>query len=109
MKSLKFRNYLVPLVLSGEKDSTWRLFDDKNLSIGDQIELKEFGNDEAFAHAKITKIIEKAFKDLSDADKTGHEKFIDDNEMYQRYSEYYKTTVGPENIVKILWFELIND
>ena len=35
MKLVKFRDYLVPLVLSGEKDSTWRLFDDKGLSEGD--------------------------------------------------------------------------
>ena len=42
MKVLKFREYLVPLVLSGEKDSTWRLFDDKDLSVGDEIELQVF-------------------------------------------------------------------
>jgi hypothetical protein len=35
MKGLEFWDYLVPMVLSGEKDSTWRLFDDKNLSVDD--------------------------------------------------------------------------
>jgi hypothetical protein len=32
MKTLKFYDNLIPLILSGEKTSTWRIFDDKNLS-----------------------------------------------------------------------------
>jgi hypothetical protein len=107
MKIVKFRDYLVPLVLSGEKTSTWRLFDDKNLSIGDEIELREFGKENSFAKAKITKVIEKAFKDLSEDDKQGHEKFSSDGEMYAAYTGYYDTKVGPDSIVKIIWFELI--
>jgi mRNA interferase MazF len=31
MEIVKFRDYLVPFVLSGEKTSTWRLFDYKEL------------------------------------------------------------------------------
>jgi len=53
MKTVKFRDYLVPLVLSGGKTSTWRLFDDKDLSVGDEIELREFGADIGFAYAQI--------------------------------------------------------
>lgn len=64
MKIVKFRDYLVPLILEGSKNSTWRLFDDKNLSVDDEIELREFGKENSFAKAKITKIIEKPFKNL---------------------------------------------
>lgn len=39
MKTIKFRDYLVPLVLSGEKNSTWRLFDDKDIQVGDTVQL----------------------------------------------------------------------
>jgi hypothetical protein len=106
MKLVKFRDYLVPLVLSGQKNSTWRLFDDKNLSVGDEIELREFGKEQSFATAKITKVIEKPFKDLTEDDKRGHETFSTDDEMYQTYTGYYNTHVGPDNIVKIIWFEL---
>lgn len=107
MKTVKFRHYLVPLVLSGEKNSTWRLFDDKDLSIGDTIVLKEFVTLRHFANAKITKVIEKPFKDLSTEDKLGHEAFESDDEMYKTYSKYYKTDVGPPTIVKIIWFDLL--
>jgi hypothetical protein len=46
MKTLKFRDYLVPLILSGSKTATWRLFDDKDLAKGDAIQLLEFGKPE---------------------------------------------------------------
>ena len=107
MKLVKFRDYLVPLVLAGEKNSTWRLFDDKNLSVGDEIELREFGKETFFAKAKITKVIEKSFEDLNEDDKRGHEKFSNNKEMYETYMGYYNTKVGPESAVKIIWFELL--
>jgi len=37
MKTLKFANNLVSLILSGEKTATWRLFDDKDLTKGDKV------------------------------------------------------------------------
>lgn len=107
MKLLKFQDSLVPLVLSGEKNSTWRLFDDKQLSADDEIELREFGKETSFAKAKIVRVIEKAFKDLTEDDRQGHEKFSNDREMYETYSGYYNTNVGPNTIVKIIWFKLL--
>lgn len=109
MKKLKFRDYLVPLVLSGEKTSTWRLFDDKALSAGDNIELYEFGKEMPFGIARIIKVIEKPFKELTATDKEGHERFSSDKEMYGTYSEYYKSKVDPNTIVKIIWFKLTSN
>ena len=107
MKTVKFRDYLVPLVLSGEKTSTWRLFDDKNLSVGDVIELKEFGETATFAQAIITKVILRKFKDLTHEDKAGHETYNSDQQMYETYSGYYSTKVDGETEVKIIWFKLL--
>ncbi|NOY35708.1 MAG: ASCH domain-containing protein, partial [bacterium] len=47
-KSLKFKEHLVPLVLSGEKISTWRLFDDKDLRVGDKVDLINSDTKEVF-------------------------------------------------------------
>ena len=107
MKNLKFRRNLVPLVLSGQKTSTWRLFDDKNLSVGDAVELKVFVTLEMFGKAVITDVITKPFKDLSVADKTGHEEFKDDDEMYATYSKYYSCTVDWNTELKIISFKLV--
>lgn len=106
MKVIKFRDYLVPLVLSGEKDSTWRLFDDKDLSVGDDLELQVFVTNEPFAKAKITKVIEKQFGELTESDKQGHEKYKNDAEMYVEYTKYYKVQVDANTLIKIIWFEL---
>lgn len=38
MKQIKFANDLVSKILEGSKTATWRLFDDKALQIGDQLE-----------------------------------------------------------------------
>lgn len=105
MKSLKFRSHLVPLVLSGEKYVTWRLFDDKNLKVGDDIQLLEFVTNRHFADAEIIKVIEKPLGELQPEDRDGHEGFASDAEMYETYSHYYKTAVTPEALVKIIWFE----
>lgn len=102
MKLVKFRDYLVQLVLSGENNSTWRIFDDKNLSVNHEIELREFGKDESFATAKITKVVEKPFGDLTKADKEGHEKYIYDEEMYNTFSCYYNIGVNASTKVKII-------
>lgn len=44
--------HLVPLVLSGEKTSTWRLFDDKDLQKDDDLLLINKATGDEFAKAK---------------------------------------------------------
>jgi len=106
MKSLKFRSNLVPMVLSGEKTATRRLFDDKDLKEGDAVDLLEFVTNRHFGSATITEIIAKPLAELTEADKAGHETFASDEEMYRTYSTYYKTEVTPETLVKIIRFTL---
>lgn len=105
-KSLKFRSELVELILSNNKYSTWRLFDEKNIQVDDEIELREFATDTIFALAKVTKVVDKPLGKLNKEDKKGHEGFKTDEEMYATYSGYYKTEVTPETPVKIIWFKL---
>ena len=106
MKVIKFQANFVPLVLSGEKTITWRLFDDKELAEGDIVELKQFGEKTAFATARLIKVTEKPFKQLGLEDRNGHEVYESDEEMYRVFSGYYKKPVGPETMLKIIWFEL---
>lgn len=105
-KTIKFASDLVPLILAGEKTSTWRLFDDKDLTIGDHILLQEFGKDEPFAEADITDIKVIKFGELTDQDKIGHETYGSDEEMYRVYSGYYGTKVDASSELKIIHFRL---
>lgn len=69
MKTLKFRPHLVKEILEGRKTATWRLFDNKDLQVGDQVILQnwEAGND--FARAEIINIKEMELGELGAKDK----------------------------------------
>jgi len=103
-KTLKFRDFLVELVISGEKDSTWRLFDDKSLQKGDKVDLINWNTGEKFSEAVLTEVREKPLGQLQPSDFEGHEKFESEEAMYAAYRTYYKDPVGPETLVKIIRF-----
>jgi len=106
-KSLKFREHLVPLVLSGEKTVTWRLFDDKELQVGDEVDLINWNTKEVVGGAKLTEVREKPLGEIEESDFDGHEKFESEKEMYETYRKYYGDKVDENTIVKIIKFELI--
>ncbi|PCI27380.1 hypothetical protein COB55_05905 [Candidatus Wolfebacteria bacterium] len=107
MKTLKFAEKLVSLVLSGEKDSTWRLFDDKDLTEGDKLVLVNKKTGEEFANARIISIVETKLGELEDLDWEGHERYESEEKMYEEYRKYYGDKVGPNSVLKVIKFELI--
>lgn len=106
-KQVKFRTHLADLVLKGEKTATWRLFDDKDLQVGDTIELVNWDTKEIFGLAEITHVKEKILGTLEEDDWIGHEKFANDEEMYATYKTYYGDRVDENTIVKIITFKLL--
>lgn len=109
MKTLKFRYNLVQKILDGSKTVTWRLFDDKNLKAGDQIELIDWESGEKFAKAEITGMREKKLGEITEKDFEGHEKYESNEEMIERYKEYYGEKVNMDTTVKIIDFKLLCD
>lgn len=107
MKKLKFRQSLAREILADRKTVTWRLFDDKDLGIGDKIELIEWENKNKFAEAEVIGIKEKKLREIKEEDFDGHEKFASKEEMYETYKKYYGDKVTPDVTVKILKFRLI--
>jgi hypothetical protein len=107
MKTLKFRPYLIPLILSGEKTSTWRLFDDKDLQVGDMVDLINWDTKEVFGKAELTEVREKPLGQLEDADFEGQEKFESEEKMYEEFKKYYGDKVDENTIVKIIKFKLV--
>lgn len=106
MKTLKFKNHLVPLVLSGEKDVTWRLFDDKDLQTGDELSLVNADSGEAFGTATITSVREKQLGAVEDSDYDGHERYASAKEILETFRTYYGGRVTSESILKIVQFQL---
>src|SRR3989338_10782846 len=102
MKILKFRNHLALKILSGEKTVTWRLFDDKDLRVGDKLVFQNWNTGENFAETEIVEVREKKLGKLTDADFERHEKFESEEDMYQHYREYYGEAVNGDTVVKIV-------
>ena len=102
MKTLKFRAKLIEKMKNGEKFVTWRLFDDKDLQEGERVELINWEAGTKEGEATIINLREKKFKELTEEDKEGHEKFESDEEMYATYSKYYYTTVDENTSLKLL-------
>ena len=107
MKTLKFFPHLIPLILSGEKIVTWRLFDDKNLQVGDEIQFVSSETEEPFARAELIGVTEKTFRELSDDDKEEHEETGGEKEMIQTYSHYYNIDVTIDTPLKIIKFQTL--
>lgn len=106
-KIIKFREKLSKLILNGEKSTTWRLFDDKDISEDDELSLVVWETGEEFVKAKVTFVKENKFKDLNEEDWEGHERYASNEEMYKEFSIYYKQAVDENTVVKIIRFEII--
>lgn len=108
MKTLKFAPELVLLVLSGEKTSTWRLFDDKDLQVGDELSLVNKMTGGEFAQAKIVTVREKTLAQIDEADfDAGHERYESKEKMLAAFQSCYGDSVTMDTLVKLIKFELI--
>jgi len=105
MKSLKFSEPLIKMILERKKNVTWRICDEKNIVTGDLLSLCNTGGEE-FTKAKVIGVKETTFENLTDEDKEGHEKFSSDKEMYKTYSNYHEMKITPKTKVKVIRFRL---
>ena len=105
---MKFRPELAKLILEKKKYVSWRVNDDKDFRVGDEVELLIWKELTVFAKARITKVKLTTFGKLTDEDKAGHETFSSDKEMYDTYAKYYGFPIKPTTELKIVWFELVD-
>lgn len=103
-KQIKFAAPLAALIQDGEKTCTWRLFDDKNLTLGDEVIFINSDTKTSFGSAVLTVVRTKLMKDVDAEDFDGHEPFSTEEEMYKVYRSYYGDRVGPDTEVKIIHF-----
>jgi len=107
MKQIKFWQNLVEPILSGKKTVTWRLFDDKDLQVGDKLTFIVTETGVEFARAIILAIREKKLGETTEVDFNGHEKYQSTEDMLKQYRGYYGERVTLETIVKIVSFKLL--
>ena len=109
MKTLKFRSELVEQILNGTKTVTWRLFDDKDLKVGDSFKIINSEDGKEYGEAEIVEVKEKKLGEIKDEDFDGHEKYKNQDDMLKHYRKYYGDKVNLEIMVKIIGLKLIND
>jgi len=104
-KVVKFTPQLSELVKKGEKYTTFRIFDDKDLSEGDEIVLATRDGDTVteFGEAIITKVNIKTVSTLSKDDFIGHEKI--GSNILEHYKGYYGNTIDNNTEVKVIRFK----
>jgi ribonuclease HI len=111
VKTLKFEHSRAQKIAAGEQNATWRLFDDKNLSVNDEIRIVDkVSHDipdawQVIGHAKVNKVVEKRLGDVTPDDMRGHEVFNSDDEMLAKYRSYYGDRVTLDTPVKIIYFD----
>ncbi len=103
-KTLKFRSFKADMILKGEKTSSLRLFDDKDLEEGDEPELINWETKKMFDKAKIEEIKKKKLSEIGEEDLLGHESFKDG--IVEALKRYYGDKVSPETTGKIVRFKL---
>lgn len=110
MKKLKLDHNLATAIRNGEKTSTWRMYDDKDISVNDVLELidkVEPNNPESwqpFGVATVDTVIEKRLKDIAEADVVGHGDYASKQAMLEDFQRYYGPQVTFDTPVKLIHF-----
>lgn len=110
MKTLKFDHSFAQEILAGKKRSTWRMFDDKELSVNDDIKIldkvepKSSKTWKVIGQAKVSEIMEKKLGDVTEEDMAGHQSFDSKEKMVEHYQGYYGERVTLDTPVKMVYF-----
>jgi len=111
MKTLKFNHDDAVEIFSGQKTSTWRLYDDKDLSVDDTVKIidkvkpNQSSSWKIIGEGKITEVVEKRLGRINDADMDKHKGFSSKDEILETYRAYYGNRVSLDTPVKIVHFE----
>ncbi len=115
MKTLKLDHQLATDVLSGRKSSTWRMFDDKDLSVNDEVRLLDKVDPErpetwrAIGTARINTVVQKRLGDVAREDYEGHNPHDSQQAMLDEFRTYYGSNVDLDTPIKIIRFTFNND
>jgi ribonuclease HI len=111
MKTLKFGHDDASRILTGAQTATWRLFDEKGLSVDDQIRIIDKVEPDSpsswkvIGVGKVNEILEKRLGDITKDDMAGHKSYGSIEEILSAYKQFYGDRVRLETPVKIVRFD----
>src|SRR3990167_4984777 len=110
MKTLKFNHELAELVRQGKKTVTWRVNDEKNLSVDDdvwiidKVDKKDPNTWKAIGMGRIKEILAKHLGEIEVDELGGHEEYASKDEMIKTFRLYYGPDINEKTPVKIIHF-----
>lgn len=115
MKTLKFNHNDAQEILEGKKNTTWRLYDDKDISVDDTLKIIDKTHEDAptgwqvIGHGKVIEIVEKKLGSVTKEDMAmaGHREFKSLDDVLETYKNYYGDRVSFDTPVKIIRFEFL--
>jgi ribonuclease HI len=111
MKKLKLNHDLAESIVRGLTSSTWRLFDDKDLTVNDQVVLIDKVNPRdprswiEIGIATIDSVIQKRLGDITQKDLDEHKGFTSKGEILNTCQKYYGPDVTWETPIKFIHFK----
>ncbi len=105
---LKFRRTLIAQMRRGEKFVTWRLFDDKNLTLGDVVSIVEWESERPMGTGRIGAVREVPLSDALKEKGLGHERYASEEDALTTFRNYYGERVTLTTPVKIIRFDMFD-
>ena len=106
MKTLKFDESQIDKILNSEITSTWRLADEKNIQVNDELQFISSKTSEKFAEAIVDEVTTKRINDINSEDMAGHQQYDSLSDILISFQKYYGALINSESLVKIIKFHL---
>ncbi len=110
MKTLKLDHELAQQIASGEKTSTWRINDEKDISVNDEVQLidKVDPHDrrtwQVIGIATIDEVVQKRIGELTIEDMEGHAKYDSVDDLLDEFRKYYGSDITEQTGIKLINF-----
>lgn len=111
MKKLKLNHRIAQEVLRGERASTWRLYDDKHITVDDEVAILDKVDESRPASwriigtARITRVVEKRLADIGEGDYQASDRYDDQQLLLREFRGYYGDRVTLDTPVKVIDFD----
>lgn len=111
MKYLKVSHKIAELILSGEKTNTWRINDEKNISVDDtvgiidKVDPKVPSTWQVIGIGHVNSVIQKRLNDVHSDDLGPGEEFESRQDMIKTFKKYYGPDINERTALKIINFD----
>jgi ribonuclease HI len=111
LKYVKVSHKVSKLIMDGEKSSTWRINDEKNISVDDAIGIidkvdpKDPSSWQIIGTGHVNSVIQKRLSDVHSDDLGPGETFDSRQEMMKTFRKYYGPDISERTTLKIINFD----